>query len=391
MKGEYVFTQICRFLPREEFKYIIKRYKGNKNVKAFKCWNQLLALIFGQLAGCESLRVLVSSLMAHKSKLYHLGIGTSLSVSNFAYANQNRDPKIFEDLAALMIKIAREKRIVAVEDFFIDEGNVYAFDSSTISLCLSRFDWTRLHHDMGGIKIHLLYDVKTDIPADYTITSADLHDSQEMNKISFESGSYYIYDRAYMDTEMLYLIHKTGGYFVVREKVNQTYVIVEDHQYINPETGIMRDQLIRFTGYKTSRQYPEVLRRVEYYAKEEDLFFVFYSNNLQIPAEDIALLYKYRWRVELFFKWIKQHLHVKEFYGYNENAVRIQIHVAIITYCLIAIIEHDLEVKMDTYYLLKILSVSLLDKTPIRELLLQEKSANNKQNDSSQLTINFES
>ena len=391
MKGEYVFTQICRFLPREEFKYIIKRYKGNKNIKAFKCWNQLLALIFGQLAGCESLRVLVSSLMAHKSKLYHLGIGTSLSVSNFAYANQNRDPKIFEDLATLMIKIAREKRIVAVEDFFIDEGNVYAFDSSTVSLCLNRFDWTRLHHDMGGIKIHLLYDVKTDIPADYTITSADLHDSQEMNKISFESGSYYIYDRAYMDTEMLYLIHKTGGYFVVREKVNQTYVIVEDHQYINPETGIMRDQLIRFTGYKTSRQYPEVLRRVEYYAKEEDLFFVFYSNNLQISAEDIALLYKYRWRVELFFKWIKQHLHVKEFYGYNENAVRIQIHVAIITYCLIAIIEHDLEVKMDTYYLLKILSVSLLDKTPIRDLLLQENSANNKQNDSSQLTINFES
>lgn len=244
---------------------------------------------------------------------------------------------------------------------------------------------------MGGIKIHLLYDVKTDVPADYTITSADLHDSQEMNKISFESGSYYIYDRAYMDTEMLYLIHKTGGYFVVREKVNQTYVIVEDHQYINPETGIMRDQLIRFTGYKTSRQYPEVLRRVEYYAKEEDLFFVFYSNNLQISAEDIALLYKYRWRVELFFKWIKQHLHVKEFYGYNENAVRIQIHVAIITYCLIAIIEHDLVVKMDTYYLLKILSVSLLDKTPIRELLLQENSANNKQNDSAQLTINFES
>ena len=391
MKGEYVFTQICRFLPREEFKYIIKKYKGNKNVKAFKCWNQLLALIFGQLAGCESLRVLVSSLMAHKSKLYHLGIGTSLSVSNFAYANQKRDSKIFEDLATLMIKIAREKRIEAVEDFFIEEGNVYAFDSSTVSLCLNRFDWTRLHHDMGGIKIHLLYDVKTDVPADYTITSADLHDSQEMNKISFESGSYYIYDRAYMDTEMLYLIHKTGGYFVVREKVNQTYVIVEDHQYINPETGIMRDQLIRFTGYKTSRQYPEVLRRVEYYAKEEDLFFVFYSNNLQISAEDIALLYKYRWRVELFFKWIKQHLHVKEFYGYNENAVRIQIHVAIITYCLIAIIEHDLEVKMDTYYLLKILSVSLLDKTPIRELLLQENSANNKQNDSAQLTINFES
>lgn len=389
MKGEYVFTQICRFLPKEEFNWFIKKYDGNKSVKAFKCWNQLLALIFGQLAGCESLRVLVSSLQAHKSKLYHLGIGTNLSISNFSYANQNRDSRIFEDLATLMIKTARNKRISAVDEFFIKEGNVYAFDSTTISLCLSRFDWTRLHHDMGGIKIHLLYDVKTDVPADYTITSADLHDSKEMDKISFESGSYYIYDRGYMDTEMLYLIHKTGGYFVVREKVNQTYVIVEDHQYINQTTGIMRDQRIRFTGYKTSRQYPEVLRRVEYYAKEENLFFVFYTNNLTVSPEDVALLYKYRWKVELFFKWIKQHLHVKQFYGYNENAVRIQIHVAIITYCLIAIIEHDLGVKMDTYYMLRILSVSLLDKTPIRDLLLQADQEIDRQNDSSQLMLKF--
>lgn len=389
MSGEFIFSQICRFIPKEEFNWFVRKYKGNKYIKTFKCWSQLLALIFGQLAGCESLRVLVSLLMAHKSKLYHLGIGKSLSVSNFAYANQHRDPRIFEDLAMLMIKTAREKRLEIAEEFFIKDGNVYAFDSTTISLCLTRFDWSRLHHDMGGIKIHLLYDVKTDVPCDYTITNADLHDSREMDKISFESGSYYIFDRGYMDTEMLYLIHKTEGFFVVREKVNQTYVIVEDHQYMNIESGIMRDQRIRFTGYKTQKQYPDVLRRVEYHDREKDILFVFYTNNLSVSPEEVALLYKNRWRIELFFKWVKQHLHIKDFYGYNQNAVRIQIHVAIITYCLVAIIEHDLKAQMDTYYLLRILSVSLLDKTPLPELLMQANDEKCEQNDSSQLMLNF--
>ena len=391
MKGEYIFTQICRFLPRKEFKWFVKKHEGNKSVKTFKCWNQLLALIFGQLAGCESLRVLVSSLQAHESKLYHLGIGRNISVSNFAYANQVRSPKIFEDLANLMIKIARDKRLGAVDKFFIEQGNVYAFDSTTISLCLARFDWSRLHHDKGGIKVHTLYDVKSDVPGFYIITNADLHDSQVMDDIPYESGSFYIFNRGYMDTEQLFFIHKTKAYFVVREKINMRYEVVEDLNYSNPKTGVVSDQRIRFTVCQTAKQYPEVLRRVVYHDEEHQRAFVFYTNNLSVSAEDVALLYKHRWRVELFFKWIKQHLHVKEFYGFNENAVRIQIHVAIITYCLVAVIEHDLNVKMDTYYLLRILSVSLLDKTPIRELLLQAKGGESEQNDSRQLLLNFES
>lgn len=390
MKGEYIFTQVCRFLPREEFKWFIKKYEGNKSVKTFKCWNQLLALTFGQLAGCESLRVLVSSLLAHESKLYHLGIGKNILVSNFAHANQVRNPKIFEDLANLMIKIARDKRLGAVDKFFIEEGNVYAIDSTTISLCLARFDWSRLHHDKRGIKVHTLYDVKSDVPGFYIITNADLHNSQVMDKIPYESGTFYIFDRGYMDTEQLFFIHKTKAFFVVREKINMRYEIVKNLNYSNPKTGVVSDQRIRFTVYQTAKQYPEVLRRVVYHDEEHQRDFVFYTNNLTVSAEDVALLYKYRWRVELFFKWIKQHLHVKEFYGYNENAVRIQIHVAIITYCLVAIIEHDLEVKMDTYYLLRILSVSLLDKTPIRELLLQANGGESEQKDSGQLLLNLE-
>ena len=193
-----------------------------------------------------------------------------------------------------------------------------------------------------------------------------------------------------MDTEQLFFIHKTKAFFVVREKINMCYEVVEDLNYSNAETGVVSDQRIRFTVYKTAKQYPEDLRRVVYHDEEHQRDFVFYTNNLSVSAEDVALLYKYRWRVELFFKWIKQHLHVKEFYGYNENAVRIQIHVAIITYCLVAIIEHDLDVYMDTYYLLRILSVSLLDKTPIRELLLKAKGQNFEQNDSNQLLLNLE-
>ena len=194
-----------------------------------------------------------------------------------------------------------------------------------------------------------------------------------------------------MDTEQLFFIHKTKAYFVVREKINMRYEVVEDLNYSNPKTEVVSDQRIRFTVCQTAKQYPEVLRRVVYHDEEHQRAFVFYTNNLSVSAEDVALLYKHRWRVELFFKWIKQHLHVKEFYGFNENAVRIQIHVAIITYCLVAVIEHDLNVKMDTYYLLRILFVSLLDKTPIRELLLQAKGGESEQNDSRQLLLNFES
>ncbi len=385
-KGQFVFTQLCRFLPKRAFDCIVEKYEGNKYVKSFTCWNHLLVMIFGQLSNRESLRDLVSTLNAHRSKFYHLGFGESVSRSNLSKANELREVRIFEDLANLMISTARAKR-TDKHDFFLD-GNVYAFDSSTISLCLSSFWWSKLHHNKGGVKLHTLLDVKTDIPAFNIITNACIHDSKVMDKIPYEPGAYYIFDRAYMDTEQLYAIHQKESSFIVREKRKMKYSIESDRDYNKPETGVMADQIILFEGVNPKKQYPIPIRRVVYYDKEGNRTFVFYTNNMEITPENVALLYKYRWRVELFYKWLKQHLRIKEFYGTSENAVKIQIYCAIIAYCMVAIVEHDLHLNMDTYDVLRILTVSLLDKTNLSDLFRQVEEELNYQNDT-QLKLNF--
>lgn len=385
-QGQYVFTQLCSFLPKVKFDWFVKKYEGNKYIKSFTCWNHLLVMLFGQFSNRESMRDLITTLNAHKPKFNHLGFGKSISLSNLSKANEVREIRIFEDLANLMIKTARDKRS-GKKDFFLD-GNIYAFDSSTISLCLNTFWWTKLHHNKGGVKLHTLYDVKTDIPAFNIITDASIHDSKVMSMIPYELGSYYIFDRAYMDTKKLYDIHQSHSFFVVREKRKSKYAIEHDFNYNNPETGIMADQHISFKGIKTQKQYPEAIRRVVFYDKITNKTFVFYTNNTEITAEEVALLYKYRWRVELFYKWLKQHLKIKQFYGTTENAVRIQIYCAIISYCLIAIIEHDLKLERDTYDVLRILSISLLDKTDVVKLFKNENDSNTYQNDR-QLNLNF--
>lgn len=385
-QGQYVFTQLCSFLPKVKFDWFVKKYEGNKYIKSFTCWNHLLVMLFGQISNRESMRDLITTLNAHKPKFNHLGFGKSISLSNLSKANEVREIRIFEDLANLMIKTARDKRS-GKKDFFLD-GNIYAFDSSTISLCLNTFWWTKLHHNKGGVKLHTLFDVKTDIPAFNIITDASIHDSKVMSMIPYELGSYYIFDRAYMDTKKLYDIHQSHSFFVVREKRKSKYAIEHDFNYNNPETGIMADQHISFKGIKTQKQYPEAIRRVVFYDKITNKTFVFYTNNTEITAEEVALLYKYRWRVELFYKWLKQHLKIKQFYGTTENAVRIQIYCAIISYCLIAIIEHDLKLERDTYDVLRILSISLLDKTDVVKLFKNENDSNTYQNDR-QLNLNF--
>lgn len=385
-KGQYVFTQLCSFLPKAQFDWLVKKYDGNKYVKSFTCWNHLLVMIFGQLSNRESLRDLTSTLNAHYSKFNRLGFGSSVSRSNLSKANEIREVKIFEELSKLMITKARSKRNAEI-DFFLD-GNVYAFDSSTISLCLSAFWWSKLHHDKGGVKLHTLLDVKTDIPAFNIITDAGTHDSKVMNRIPYEPGAYYVFDRAYMDTQQLYRIHKANSYFVVREKRKMKYSLVEDRDHNDPETGIMADQSILFEGNNPKKQYPEMIRRVTFYDKEGNRTFVFYTNNTQVTPEDVALLYKYRWRVELFYKWLKQHLRIKEFYGTSLNAVKIQIYCAIITYCLVAIVEHELQLNMDIYEVLRILTVSLLDRTNLQDLFKAVSQEKEYQNDT-QLKLNF--
>lgn len=348
--GRYIFSQLCDFLPRRQFERYVSKYEGNKYVKSFSCWNHLLIMVFGQLSNRESLRDLISSLEPYRSSYHHLGFGKHISRSNLSKANEIRELKIFEDMANLMIKNAQSKR-KSVKDPYLDvDGRVYAFDSSTISLCLSTFWWSKLHHDKGGIKLHTLYDVVSNIPVFNIITNADVHDSRVMNKIPYNRGDYYIFDRGYMDTSMLYSINEADGFFVVREKHRMKYIIETDKDYNNPTTGVMSDQIIRFSGMKTKKHYPDTIRRVVYYDKDGNRTFVFYTNAFSLTAEMVALLYKYRWRVELFFKWMKQHLRIKEFYGTSENAVKIQIYCAIIAYCLVAIVESELKLGLSTYY-----------------------------------------
>ena len=387
-QGRYVFTQLVDFLPRKNFEWLVKKYDGNKYVKSFTCWNHLLVLLYGQLSNREGLRDLIVSITPFKSAFHHLGFGKNVSRSNLGKANEIREVKIFQEFADKMVSIAREKR-GAVKDFFIS-NNVYAFDSSTISLCLSVYWWTKLHHGKGGVKLHELYDVKTDIPSFSVVTDASVHDSQVMELIPYEKGSFYIFDRAYMATKKLYIIEGAGAYFVVREKHKMSYEVVEDKGYNNPSSGIMADQTIRFKGHKTKKQYPVELRRVVFYDHDGNRTFVFYTNNFEVTAEQVALLYKYRWRVELFFKWLKQHLRIKEFYGTSENAVKIQIYAAIIAYCLVVIVQETLGIKLQTYDVLRILSTALLTKMPLRDLLVEQKEEEATEGKYKQLCLIFD-
>ena len=387
-QGRYVFTQLVDYLPRKFFEWLVTKYDGNKYVKSFSCWNHLLVLLFGQLSNREGLRDLIVTLTPFKFAFHHLGFGKSVTRSNLSKANEVREVRIFQEFADRMVETARKKRD-GIKDFFIS-NKVYAFDSSTISLCLSVYWWTKLHHGKGGVKLHELYDVKADVPAFSVITDASLHDSKVMGLIPYEKDSFYIFDRAYMVTKMLFLIETKGAYFVVREKHKMVFEVVRDKDYNNPETGVMADQIIRFKGHKTKKQYPKELRRVVFYDKEGNRTFVFYTNNFDVTAEQIALLYKYRWRVELFFKWLKQHLRVKEFYGTSENAVKIQIYAAIIAYCLVVIVQEEMKLEMDTYDVLRILNTTLLTKMPLVDLLNSKVSLEQEDERYIQLELKFE-
>lgn len=381
--GKYIFSQLVEFLPQRVFDAIVMKYEGNKYVKHFTCWNQLLVMMFGQLSNRDSLRDLGTTLAAHGSKAYHLGFGKHVTRSNLAKVNERREPKIFEEFAYRMIDIARKKRIN--KDFEID-GQVYAFDSTTIDLCLRVFWWAKFRHTKAGIKMHTLYDVETDIPTYIHVTQAKLHDQNAMNSIPYQPGAYYIFDRGYFDLKRLFHITEIESFFVIRQRGNLQYEILEELDVNHNKNGILSDQLIELTGYNTAKKYPEKLRRVVYYAADLNRTFVYLTNNLEIPALQVALLYKYRWRVELFFKWIKQHLKIKSFWGTTESAVRIQIFTAITAYCMVAIIEHDLKSHRTTYEVLRILSASLFDKNPIKELFANEPVCDT---EDGQLTLNL--
>ncbi len=409
-KDPFVFSQLAQFLNRSKFNRIVARYNGDKYVKSYTCWNQLLTMMFGQLSNRESLRDLIVALEAHAGKVYHLGIGKSVTRSNLSKANEQRDYRIFEEFAFFMIAEARKRRI---QKIFELDGHVYAFDSTTIDLCLSVFEWAKFRKHKGGIKMHTLYDVEAQVPVFVHITEAKVHDSKAMPEIPYENGAHYIFDRGYNDFGNLYTIHRIGAFFVVRAKTNvrfkpetwkrrlpenvvsdavgyfTVYKSAKDYPEklrkvvcIDPEDGtryifltnnltasaVVSDAVGYFTVYKSAKDYPEKLRKVVCIDPEDGTRYIFLTNNLTASAKTIAELYRNRWSVELFFKWIKQHLRIKKFWGISENAVRIQIYCAIITYCLVAIVQHDIKLERSIYEVLQILGISLTDKTCLRDL-----------------------
>ena len=387
MKTSYVFSQLVSVaLDRNHFNYLVRKYEGDKYVKHFTCWNQLLVMMFGQLCNRESLRDLTNAVAAHQKKCYHLGLGKHVSKTNLAYANSNRDYRIFEEYAYYLIAEARKKRAT---DIFQLGGNVYAFDSTTIDLCLSVFWWAKFRKHKGGIKVHTLYDVETQVPAFFHITEAAVHDSKVMSVIPYETGSYYVFDRGYNDFKQLYRIEEIGSYFVIRAKKNLQYRVLKWKRRM-PE-NVLSDAEIELTGYYPSKHYPKRLRLVRYHDPEQNRDFMFLTNAMSLTSLQIANLYKNRWQVELFLKWLKQHLKIKKFWGASENAVRIQIYCAICAYCLVAIAQHDLKLEISTYETLQILGISLTDTTPLQELLSKTNLQNVKDQDppNGQLFINF--
>ena len=373
-QDQYVFSQLVSFLDRSKFNRIVTKYDGDKYVKYFTCWNQLLALMFGQLSNRESLRDLIIALEAHQGKTYHLGLGKNVTRSNLSKANQNRDYRIFESFAYYMVEQAQKKLKTSI---FNLGGNVYAFDSTTIDLCLVVFWWAKFRKKKGGVKIHTLYDIETQIPAFFHITTASVHDSKAMSEIPYETGAYYIFDRGYNCFKSLFKIETLESYFVVRAKSNLQFKAINWKRRL--PRNILSDAIGELTIYKSSKDYPSHIRKVCFWDEEQKRKFTFLTNAMDLSPLQIAELYKNRWQIELFFKWLKQHLKIKKFWGNTENAVRIQIYSAIIAYCLVAIIQHDMEIDRTTYEILQILSISLTDKTRLRDLFNKTNFNNDKE------------
>lgn len=386
-QGKYVFAQLTEFLPRRKFDRIVKKYNGNKYTKGLSCWNQMLIMIFGQLTSRESMRDLMLSLEPQRSKFYHLGFGNTISRRNLGNANDKRDYRIFEEFAYILIDKAR--KTCYNQDFEIKvDGNVYALDSSTVDLCMNIFWWAKFRSTKSGIKLHTLFDVKSSIPSFLYISEAKLHDVKVLDFLNYEPESFYIMDKAYVDYKRLNILHKCNAYFVTRAKSNMRYRRIYSRKS-DKTNGIRYDQIGKLVGTRSKNLYPDKIRRIKFYDSENERSFIFITNNMTIDATEIAALYKERWKVELFFKWIKQHLKVKSFWGQNPNAVKIQIYCAIIAYCLVAICGSELKSKRKIYEILQILSISLFDKTPVKEMVTNKNYENIDTSEGDQLNFSY--
>jgi len=365
--GRTIFSQIMDFIPMNEFRKCVTRYQGNHNIKSFSCLDQFLCMAFAQLTYRESLRDIESCLRSMQSRLYHMGIRSKVSRNTLAYANAKRDWRIYADFAQTLISIARD--LYVDEQFEIElDNSVYALDSTTIDLCLSLFPWARFRKTKAAIKLHTLLDVKSIIPTFIKITDGKVHDVNILDKLIPEPGSFYIMDRAYVDFYRLYTLPQCLAFFVIRAKSNFQFHRMYSHP-VDKSTGLKCDQTIVLTGINSAKEYPQRLRRVRYFDQETELDLSFLTNNFTLPALTIAQLYKCRWKVELFFKWIKQHLRIKSFYGTSLSAVKTQIWNAVSVYVLVAIIKKQLSLEHSLYTILQIFSVTVFEKLLITQVL----------------------
>lgn len=369
--GKYVFAQILQFVNKYEFEKCVDRYKGNHRVRGLNCWNQFVQLFFGQLTSLNSLRDICTCLKAHKKKLYHLGIKQNVNQSTLSRANERRDWRIFADFGDYLIKTVRPLYANTPIPNVDIENDVFALDSTTISLSIKLFSWARGKYSRGAIKVHTMLDLRGSIPTFIFITDGKYNDGNILDEIIPLPNAIYLMDRAYIDFTALYRMNTVGAYFITRSKETLDYLVTGWKMNIDESSGILSDKTIKLKGPKSKRLYPDKLRMVEYYDDEKDMVFVFITNNFEVSALDVARLYRNRWQIEVFFKWIKQNLTIKTLWGHSENAVNIHIWIAICTYLIVAYVKFSLQSKLSIYEIMQILGISAFDKAPVKELLTE--------------------
>ena len=383
--GRTIFSQLVEFLPMHDFRKCVRRYRGDYKVLSFSCLDQFLCMAFAQLTYRESLRDIEACLRSVQSKLYHMGIRGGISRNTLANVNENRNWRIYADFAQVLIHIARPLYIN--DPLAVDlEQTVYALDSTTIDLCLSLFPWARFRKHKGAVKMHALLDLRGNIPSFIKITDGKFHDVKVLDELIPEPGSYYVMDRGYLDFSRLYTLTQCMAFFVMRAKGNLQFRRVYSHP-ADKAAGIKSDQTISLTGFYSSKDYPDQLRRIRFFDLEKKKMLTFLTNDFSLPAESISLLYKSRWQIELFFKWIKQHLRIKAFFGTSENAVKTQIWIAISMYVLVAIIKKRLHLDLSLYTILQILSITVFEKRPLIQVLSNFDPGNQMNENANQLLL----
>jgi hypothetical protein len=385
-QGKYIFSQIMSLISHKQFQTIVDRHFGDYRVKDFSCWKQFLCMAFGQLTHRESMSDTILCLKANANKMYHLGIGEVVSLSTITRANESRSYQIYEELAMMLIKEANQ---LCIKDNYLEiefEGNVFALDATTIDLCLSTFYWASFRKAKGGIKLHTQLDLKTSIPQFILFSNASVHDVNLLDTLSFQSNSFYIMDRGYIDYQRLYKINQCNAFFVTRAKDNMSYRRLYSNKK-DKSNGVIFDQIIKLNNYYASKDYPEKMRMIKYQDSITEKELIFLTNNFNLKATEISQLYKNRWDIELFFRWIKQHLKIKSFWGHSENAVKTQIWIAVSTYVLVVIAKKKFNLENTLYEILQILSISIFEKTHINQLFQQTQLQYFKEQDSNQLNL----